>query len=1704
MRNFFTHLPGFLSRGTALLIMIMLPLLGRGQLATYAISGLSGSTATTLSATGVNANVTAADLTKVVVVSTSSSAKFRASGWPITPATRDVTKYIGFTMTPNSGITMNLTSLKYGVSSSGTGPTTYQWYSSLDNYTTAITTVTAPIAAGTTLALPTTFAALTAAVSFRVYGYGGSATAGTGGLDGDLVVLGTAAAATVPVLNPSPTALSGLGYAFGAATSPEQSFTVSGTNLTGAPGSITVSVPTTSKYEITTTSGSGYTNSVAVAYSSATPTALGPVYVRLKLGQTSGNYAETVSLSGGGGTGSVSLTGAVAVGMTEVYVPQYALASGSADGRVPYAFRLTLSGLTASATYRYLTQAIKTTDALVSANIKGNSIFAIQSGVFVRAGTPSLSTAGSYDSFVASASGTYTGWFVLETTNSATTFPSGASIYPVVQLNDGTSTGTTVASIVPTTSAVTLLTYGATTSGATAVSGFSSATASNFVLSYDNTAGTGRPLYASLVESDGVAETTANIYASFYSTTVNGVAGAYGLLTPSTNANGIQRIEQRALADGSLVCANTNANGRWPSGVITVNPTATTTAATTALVIAATDAPLATATVTTTVSPATGPISTSVTIAGTNFMSGTTVLFNGTTATPSAISATSITVAVPTGATTGAVTVNTPSATSSCSAVVAAGTFTVSAAAPSILATPTALSAFTTPRGTPSTVQTYTVSGSNLSGTTGITVAAPTGFEIGQGTTPASYSAGFTIAQTSTGTVATTTVSVRLAGTTAGIYGTSTTPVSVTNVSGATSQSVSVYGTVTDVPSVSTTANSAVTNNTATSGGNVTSDGNSPITARGVVYGTSPSPRISGTGVTNLTATGTTGVFTSSLTGLTGNTTYYAAAYATNSMGTTYGADDSFTTLMTPLLNYSFTTANAAGVAGDPNISGTAFTASSDLSLTNGYSTPDFRRSNFPLTSTLTDNTLGYYQFTLTVTAGYQANLSYLTLLDRRSNTGAATYELRTSLDGFASTVGAVQTTTNGSFGAKTITLTGATGLSSVTGTLTVRIYAYAATGTSGTFAVNSVNLYGIVGTPAGLLTLEDDYNYTAATSLVGQSGWAQTGTTTATSPIQVVAGPTATASMQAQYPNGAALNNNQAQLQTGTTNGQNANKTFALPAGATTFYASAVLNLSSATATPAYFLHLLDNTQTGTNSLFRGKVFSQTSGAGFVLGITNNATATTTNFTTTVYGFNKPYLVVLKCVINPGASDDTYSLFVFDGAASLTEPATPSVGPTTDVATDGTLNAVGLRQDNAGPTATIDGLRVATGWGVVVGQPVYNVVGAVINAGNYFNVTINNADVLTSAGAVNVEGALGLSSGKITTTTTNSFTLYPAATVTGGSAASYVNGPLARGISTTGTATAFPIGSSIAYRPLALSVTTQTAAATYVASVTEQSSRSRGLASGTALTRVSGFRFFSVNEKGTTNFRSGTLKLPFASGDGVTNLTTLRLASSTLTAPPYADVDPTGTPTTTGVASSGTIMDVTSVLGDFALATTSTDFATNPLPVVLRAFSVQRLANPSVAVTWTTASEKNSAFFEVQRSLTGFEFATVARVAAQGTTSQAVTYTAADNKAPAGRLYYRLRQTDTDGTATYSPVAVVASLPTSVELYPNPAHTGISFLATPATPYRILNQLGQALLQGTTEASTSTVAIDKLAPGLYVLELQTAAGRTMQKFEKQ
>jgi len=103
------------------------------------------------------------------------------------------------------------------------------------------------------------------------------------------------------------------------------------------------------------------------------------------------------------------------------------------------------------------------------------------------------------------------------------------------------------------------------------------------------------------------------------------------------------------------------------------------------------------------------------------------------------------------------------------------------------------------------------------------------------------------------------------------------------------------FSTPATLPIVTTRAVSDPYINTATSGGNITNDGGDPAIVRGVCWSTTPGPLVSDAHTTDATGPGS---FLSNITQLLPATTYYVRAYATNSAGTAYGEEVSFTTLL--------------------------------------------------------------------------------------------------------------------------------------------------------------------------------------------------------------------------------------------------------------------------------------------------------------------------------------------------------------------------------------------------------------------------------------------------------------------------------------------------------------------------------------------------------------------------------------------------------------------------------------------------------------------------------------------------------------------------------------------------------------------------------------------------------------------------------------
>ncbi|WP_133273253.1 T9SS type A sorting domain-containing protein [Hymenobacter radiodurans] len=216
--------------------------------------------------------------------------------------------------------------------------------------------------------------------------------------------------------------------------------------------------------------------------------------------------------------------------------------------------------------------------------------------------------------------------------------------------------------------------------------------------------------------------------------------------------------------------------------------------------------------------------------------------------------------------------------------------------------------------------------------------------------------------------------------------------------------------------------------------------------------------------------------------------------------------------------------------------------------------------------------------------------------------------------------------------------------------------------------------------------------------------------------------------------------------------------------------------------------------------------------------------------------------------------------------------------------------------------------------------------------------------------------------------------------------------------------------------------------------------------------------------------------------------------------------LDPTRTVATSQVSPAGTFAGGGTAGGQNYLTTTSTAedvTIVRPLPVELKQFTATAVRQDA-QLNWATASELNNDRFVVERSLDGLTFSTIGTVRGKGTSTQQSKYSFTD--AGAARfgtlIYYRLKQLDFDGTATFSPVRTVKfvdAIKVDVSVYPNPTQGGATLDLTglPAGTYQVqlLDLTGRSLqiltLAGQQE---HPLQVQALPHGSYIVRVRGEA----------
>ena len=193
----------------------------------------------------------------------------------------------------------------------------------------------------------------------------------------------------------------------------------------------------------------------------------------------------------------------------------------------------------------------------------------------------------------------------------------------------------------------------------------------------------------------------------------------------------------------------------------------------------------------------------------------------------------------------------------------------------------------------------------------------------------------------------------------------------------------------------------------------------------------------------------------------------------------------------------------------------------------------------------------------------------------------------------------------------------------------------------------------------------------------------------------------------------------------------------------------------------------------------------------------------------------------------------------------------------------------------------------------------------------------------------------------------------------------------------------------------------------------------------------------------------------------GVTDVTELRIVKRATSSDPWSLNG-------THVAGAGTnatpIVKRTAMSGfsQFAIGSTTA----NPLPVTLTYLNAD-CGDNGVDIKWQTASENNSAYFAVERSLDGQNWNEIAEKTAAGNSTTLLNYLIIDEDRMTGTRYYRLNQVDKNGVSVvYGPISSSCSFnEMAVTVFPNPASSNVTI--TVQTPIAGMIELNIHAMDG-------------------------------------
>ena len=379
-------------------------------------------------------------------------------------------------------------------------------------------------------------------------------------------------------------------------------------------------------------------------------------------------------------------------------------------------------------------------------------------------------------------------------------------------------------------------------------------------------------------------------------------------------------------------------------------------------------------------------------------------------------------------------------------------------------------------------------------------------------------------------------------------------------------------------------------------------------------------------------------------------------------------------------------------------------------------------------------------------------------------------------------------------------------------------------------------------------------------------------------------------------------------------------------------------------------------------------------------------------------------------------------------------------------------------------------------------------------SANTFYNLTLNKSistNAISLKSNTNIQGVLTLING-ILNTENNILILEAASSSVGANNNSHVIG-LIRKIGNTGFI--FPTGNSSIYRPIEISAPSNITDH-FTASYYDQSPDNASPTSFNSTSKEASIHHVSTCEYWILDRTNGSsnvsVSLSWDSNScGITNLNDLLVCRWD-----GAQWVNHGNGSTTGTNANGTLAS-SSAITSFSPFTLGSSTTNNPLPIELLAFTAILIDN-NVELNWITATEKDNDYFTIERSINGIDWENISMIDGAGNSTQLLNYNRVDYNPLNGTSFYRLKQTDFDGSYSYSDIRVIERVNdiSNYLISPNPAGESINISGNniDINMVKIINLIGQDVTNTITIINSSSNGINynlnSLTKGIYFIKI--------------